>query len=242
MHKEIFMSSPGIFLRTDCNVLALFFKFSEVFVLFHMSEFFSLLKRNFDLQAMHLTSASNPHGGRVKLFPSPPSAVTAATHRIVATTLRFILLLSLLIVVCFLFAAWKLPLVETKSFSDKGLQWSSLQLPIFPSMKTDNLAEVSAIKDLFRYTMQGGWINVNALQNKDISILRNIGRDIMGRNTSCGHPKVLSQEVATGLEYCFWEGDLVSAYCMMDFSFETLLWSWVIREFRDLGRNLRATI
>ena len=119
-------------------------------------------------------------------------------------------------------------------------QQSSLQLPILPTVHTDNMIAANAITEVFHYATElGGWINVNSLEYQDIQQLRDLGQKVMNRDISCGSPKLFGQDVTSGLEYCFWKNDVVSDRSLDNFAFERQLVDWVFREFRDLDKSLQ---
>jgi len=96
------------------------------------------------------------------------------------------------------------------------------------------------------YSGIGGWIDVGALPSSTTSELRQIAKDIMGRNIQCGYPRVnisgtenttdhiILPDKENTLEYCFWENDIVSSLALNDFNFEKLHWEWVAKSFQRL--------
>ena len=150
-------------------------------------------------------------------------------------------------------ASWNLNTVVQKEISCPPQQhqvqlqqqhsssWSQ-QLPILPTVHTDNVVAAAAIAKVFHHTTAtdlGGWIHVNHLGYDDIQTLRDVGQAIMSRNVSCGRPKVFGEVIVSGLEYCFWDNDFVSEQSLRDFSFERHLVGWVVQTFQGLDKTLQ---
>jgi hypothetical protein len=114
------------------------------------------------------------------------------------------------------------------------------QLPILPTVHTDNVVAASAIMEVFHHTTMknGGWLHIHHMEYDDIQKLRDVGQVIMSRNVSCGQPNVFGEAISSGLEYCFWDDDFVSRQSLDDFAFERHLVDWVYRTLRDLDKTL----
>jgi hypothetical protein len=156
---------------------------------------------------------------------------------------RFSVIAMALAITFVLYATLSLPMMnlylDRSVLDSRPVVQQASKFPIVPSLNNSSLNEADkAINDVFHYSNVNGWIDVNSLEYEDVHKLRKLGRSIMSRNTSCGRPKVLKEDLASGLEYCFWENDFVSTRAMNNFAFERDLWGWVVREFRKLNLEL----
>jgi len=133
--------------------------------------------------------------------------------------------------------------------TDDEIQTERSLFPIFPNNVLDKSPPMKHFFDTYpsKDNLFGGWIDVNKLSIESISDLRNISKGISGSESlHCGYPKVQddlppsSRDNNTGLEYCFWNNDVVSNAALKNFSFEEKEWKWVVRAFSLAQQRLKT--
>ena len=125
-------------------------------------------------------------------------------------------------------------------------------LPLVPQMsmsKTDDPG-ARALDDFYKkYVPPNGWIDVNSLLPENAQDMRQLALAIYsGKEIACGYPRPHAKEEVslsndtTAKEFCFWRSDFVSDAALDNFSWESLLWSFVVEAFRDLPKHQQSWI
>ena len=131
--------------------------------------------------------------------------------------------------------------------SVSGESYQLIDLPILPRLETNSAdPSMTALETFFREfpdMAHGGLIHLHQLNITKAAQLRELDKTIFGRRTACGAPKLQGKTIAEqGLEYCFWDADLVSREAIQDFGYEREMWQWIVEAFVAMSAKRSADL